>query len=152
MQKVKSKPKVVKKKLVPIPKLKSRLWSIFSQYVRLLKSDEKGYCTCITCGGKVFWTGKSGANSGHFHSQRSNPALIFEPNNVWPQHRMCNKFQRNNITWDYFVNLEKIVGRPELDRLASLRGKSFKWERQWLEEKIEFYSLNVKALKLTKGL
>lgn len=141
-----------RKKLIPIPTLKRRLWVLFSTFIRLRDADNTGWCNCCTCGKPVFWTGTSGANAGHFFTKRGNPMLLFEENDCHSQHRMCNKFQKNNITWDYFLFMEKKYGRKEINRLASLRGKEFKFTREWLENKIEHYKTEVERLKEEKNL
>jgi len=144
--------KVVKKKLVPIPKLKAKLWTLFSQFIRLRDSNNLGMCKCCTCGKEISWTGKSSANAGHFFTKKGSPALLFSEPDVNSQCRFCNKMQRNAISWEYMLFMEKKYGRAEMDRLASLRGKPFVFTRQWLEEKIEYYDLQVRSLKLLKNL
>lgn len=146
------KQKVKKKKLVPILTLKRKLWVLFSTFIRLRDCDATGYCKCCTCNKEVFWTGPSSANAGHFFTKKGSPALLFEENDVNAQCRFCNKMQRNAISWDYFLYMEKKYGRQEIDRLASLRKVDFKFSREWLEDKIKFYSEKVELLKQQKGL
>lgn len=153
MSKAKRKTKKTRKKLVPIPTLKKRLWAVFSTYIRLRDADKNGMVTCCTTGKKIPWSAsKGGAQSGHFFCRRGNPALIFEESNVNGQSPRANRLQRNNITYDYFLYMEKKYGRKEIDRLASLRGRPFKFTRQWLEEKIKYYIKQVELLKQQKKL
>lgn len=150
MQKVKvTKPKVVKKKLVPIPRLKKKLWGLFSLFIRLRDADVNGNIRCCTTGNVYPW---NKSQAGHYFSQRGNPALIFCEENVHAQSPIANKLQRNNITWDYTEFMIQKYGLDRLRQMAKLRGKEFKFTRQWLEEKIEYYDINVKALKAVKGL
>lgn len=150
MQKTKvTKPKVVKKKLVPIPRLKKKLWNLFSLYIRLRDADKDGNIRCCTMGNIYPW---NKSQAGHYFSQRGNPALIFCEENVHAQSPIANKLQKNNITWDYTEFMIQKYGLDKIRQMAKLRGKPFKFTRQWLEDKISHYEINVKALKLTKGL
>lgn len=142
-----SKPK--KKKLVPLPKLKSKLWTLFSLYIRIRDSDDNGNIRCCTMGNVYPW---NKSQAGHYFSQRGNPALIFEEKNVHAQSPIANKLQKNNITWDYTEFMIKKYGLEEIRKMALLRGKPFKFTRQWLEEKIVEYSEKVKILKQQKGI
>lgn len=151
--KAKQNKKIIKKKrLTPIVTLKRKLWVQFSIFIRLRDANKNGYCRCCTCNKEVYWTGPSSANAGHFFTRKGSPALLFEESDVNAQCRYCNKMQRNAISWDYFLFMEKKHGRSELNRLASLRGKDFKFTRGWLEEKLKYYSQKVEQLKKEKGL
>lgn len=152
-KKIIQKSKVVKKKLVPIPRLKAKLWKLVSEYVLLRDCDKNGMLTCCSTGRVDHIKSKNTRwNSGHFFAKEGSPALYFEENNINAQWAISNMKMKRNITWDYFLYMEKKYGRAEIDRLAALRGKPFHFSRQWLEDKIEHYEANVKALKLTKGL
>ena len=140
---------VKKKKVVPINSLKKKLWALFSLFIRLRDADVDGNIRCCTTGNVYPWY-KSQA--GHYHSQRGNPALIFEEKNVHAQSPIANKLQKNNITWDYTEFMIQRYGLDEIRKMASLRGKPFKFTREWLEEKIKYYNLQVKLLKQQKGL
>lgn len=141
--------KTKKKKLTPLPKLKSKLWALFSTFIRLRDSDTEGNIRCCTTGNVYHWT-KSQA--GHYHSQRGNPALIFCEQNVHAQSPIANKLQRNNITWDYTEFMLNKYGLDEMRAMASLRGVPFKFERKWLEDKIVEYTEKVNLLKQEKGI
>jgi Bacteriophage Lambda NinG protein len=145
----KAKLKVVKKKVVPIPRLKKKLWSLFSLFIRLRDADANGNIRCCTMGNIYPW---NKSQAGHYHSQRGNPALIFCEENVHAQSPIANKLQKNNITWEYTEFMIQRYGLDKLRQMAKLRGKEFKFTRQWLEEKIEYYDLQVRSLKLLKNL
>jgi hypothetical protein len=137
-----------KKSLRPLHLLRKDLDILFSQYIRLRDADNAGNIRCCTTNKLIPW---KDSNAGHFFSKRGNPALIFEESNVNAQSRMANRLQRNNITWDYLIYMEKKWGRKELDRLASLRNIPFKFTREWLMEKIEHYAKEVEKLKNEKN-
>lgn len=141
--------KKTKKRLRPIHLLKSDLNKIFSTFIRMRDADAQGNIRCCTTGNVYPW---QKSQCGHFFTRRGNPALVFEETNCNAQSPMANRLQRNNITWDYFLTMEKKWGRKEIDRLASLRKKPFKFTREWLTEKIAHYTKEVEKLKQQKNL
>lgn len=64
-------------------KLRDKLDAVFSKYIRLKYSDDKGYCRCISCG-KVFpW---KEIQNGHYMSRRYMSTRFSEDNcrhNAW---------------------------------------------------------------------
>lgn len=151
MQKVKvTKPKVVKKKVVPIGKLRKKLWQVFSEYIRAEAADNQGNCKCVTCDKVMKWKG-DGLNVGHFLPQKLNPILIFNPLNVAPQCARCN-MSGEGEQWLFGLYIIKTHGQATLDGLFKLKGVPFKFTHDWVEEKLEHYQLNLKSLKLIKGL
>lgn len=149
MAKVKVVKKPVRKRLIPLPKLKSKVWTQFSLFIRLRDADLDGNIRCCTTGNVYPW---QKSQAGHYLSQRGNPALIFCENNVHAQSPIANKLQRNNITWDYTEFMLQKYGLDELRKMASLRGKPFKFTRDWLNAKLIEYTEKVKLLKEEKGL
>jgi hypothetical protein len=148
--KAKPKPKVVKKKLVPITKLRKKLWQVFSEYIRAEAADKFGNCACVTCGKVMKWKG-DGLNVGHFLPQKLNSALIFNHFNVAPQCARCN-MSGEGEQWLFGQYIIKKHGQDVLDMLFGLKGTYFKFTHDWLQEKIDHYSLNLRALRLTKNL
>jgi hypothetical protein len=39
---------------------------VFSEYIRLINADDKGYCTCVTCLSVKFWTEM---DCGHYRTR-----------------------------------------------------------------------------------
>lgn len=151
----KIKKKVIKKRkrLVPLPTLKKKLWQTFSVFIRLRDADSNGMCKCCTSGKLIPWTAsQGGAQSGHYFCQRGNPMLVFCETNVHAQSPIENKKQRNNITWDYTEFMLEKYGLEHIRKLAAMRGKPFKFTRPWLEEKLSYYSKKVEQLKKEKNL
>lgn len=146
VQKAQTKPKKPRKPT--LAKLKQKLWTVFSEFVRLNHSDENGYCECITCGIRGYWKGEMQA--GHFISKKFNPALIFDEGNVFPQ---CPKDNLNQgEQYMYGVFILKKYGENELNRLIALRGVPFKFTEDWVLEKTHYYKEKVAELKKQKNL
>ena len=72
-------------------KLVKKLDIVFSQYVRLSNADDRGYCTCITCGKKGHWK-TGGIQAGHFIS-RKHYSTRWDERNVKPQCVACNVYR-----------------------------------------------------------
>jgi hypothetical protein len=64
----------------------SKLDAIFSKFIRLRDSDERGICKCITCGTYYHWTK---CDNGH-HVKRQHMATRFSEINCNAQCRKCN--------------------------------------------------------------
>ena len=67
-------------------KLIKKLDTVFSQYVRLSNADDRGYCTCVTCGKKGQMEDRRNNQAGHFIS-RANYSTRWDERNVKPQSR-----------------------------------------------------------------
>ncbi len=134
-------------KKTTVPKLKKKLWGIFSQYIRLKYSDDNGYCTCVTCGSIKQY---KEIHAGHFIPKRNN-AVMFEETNVHPQCPYCNLYMHGQGARYYKFMLEK-YSQEEIDRLMELDKTTRKYSIWELEEMIEDYKQKVKELRKTKGL
>ena len=69
-------PKNIRNKQTPkssISKLKKKLWTLFSKYIRLRDSDYRGICSCCTCGIKKHY---KEMQAGHFLPGRRNSILF----------------------------------------------------------------------------
>lgn len=135
------------------PQLKKRLWRIFSQYIRLRDSDENGMCTCITCNYTAYWKGNA-FNAGHFVpvvTRYGHNATYFHEMNVHPQCSTCNGREEGR-GWQYGEYLKERYGPKTPQYLWDLAAKPFKFEREWLEERIEYYKKEVNELKLGKKI
>jgi hypothetical protein len=127
------------KELVPI------LDRIFSEYIRLSKSDDNGYCRCITCGNIYHW---KEIHCGHFIG-RANKAVRYNEMNCNPQCVRCNSF-RSGEHHAYRIILCEKYGNKEVEKLEyeALLGGSY--DIYWLQEKIIEYRSKVKILKIEK--
>jgi len=81
------------------PRLKylTILWladRVYSDYIKITKSDDKGYCTCVTCGARARWDIPAMQN-GHFH-KRGDMKYRFMDENCYPQCMRCNVMLNGN--------------------------------------------------------
>jgi len=125
----------------------SKLWAIFSKFIRLKFSDEKGFCTCYTCGRIGFW---SAMDCGHGIS-RQHLATKFDERNNRPQCGPCNGFEggRREV---FKEKMDQEHGAGTWDRMElKARGVYHRSDFDF-EVMIKYYSEEVKKLKKEKGL
>ena len=67
----------------------ARLWKSFSNYIRLRDADERGNCTCFTCGFTGHW---KRFDCGH-GIPRQHKATKFHEQNNHAQCKRCNAFE-----------------------------------------------------------
>src|SRR5687767_4246038 len=79
--------KVEKKKT--ITQLDGILWKVFSEYIRLRDSDDKGFCKCFTCPNIRFW---NKGDCGHGIPRQYKSTKFNERNNHF-QCKHCNGFE-----------------------------------------------------------
>ena len=126
-----------------VSKLKKKLDTIFSKYVRLSNADKNGYVKCYTCGVKKYWE-KDGMQAGHFMS-RKHTATRFDEQNVKPQCYSCNChfYGRQFI---FGKNLDKEFGEGTADALLQKSRQTQKNTVIDLQELIELYSNKLENL------
>lgn len=129
-------------------RLKNRLKPIFSQYIRLRDSDDKGYCKCCTCGAKYFWKGTKQLNAGHFITANIEETQFIEMN-VHAQCVSCNA--RGGEVAKYAEFLWHEYGDDVFYYLVTEQ-ETQKITEDYLKELIDFYKEEVKRLKKEKGL
>ena len=139
--------KVGKPKLVKIGKLKKKLWTLFSEWIRRKDCDSNGCTFCVTCmerGEKKYlhWTE---LQAGHFLAGRSN-GIIFDERGVWPQCISCNIFKRG-ATEDYYPYMIRTQGQEVIDELKRLKRTPIKLEREWYEARINWYRDKLNGLE-----
>lgn len=119
----------------------------FSKYIRLINSDENGFCKCITCGKEYFW---KKIDCGHFISRQYH-ITRFDERNCKPQCISCNRFKQGE--WLKFESkLIEIYGIEEIEDLKLLAKTLENFSISELNEKISFYRKKVKELLSEKGL
>lgn len=128
-------------------RLKERLDRIFSEFIRLRDSDERGLASCISCGKTVHW---KEADCGHFVN-RSHMSTRYDEKNCNLQCRSCNRFDEgNNI--GYMKGLIKKYGPSVIDELETLKGQTSRLSEFDYKVLIEHYKREAKKLKQEKGL
>lgn len=124
-----------RKKLPPLPRLKRKLWKLFSEHIRKRNADENGQVKCFTCPKTGHW---KEFQAGHYIPQSISLALVFDERNVQVQCGGCNLFRSGNPTV-YAIELRKIYGEGILEELQSLRKENFRYTRSDYESLIEKY-------------
>lgn len=133
-------------------KLKKKLWTIFSVYIRLRDANDSGIVKCCTCEKEYYWTDSKGRmQAGHFMPQKLNSYLIFDEQNVHGQCSFCNG-AGSGEQYLYSLFILKKYGKKVLARIVSDKGRAFKFTHDWLEIKIKEYQQKVAKLKQLKKL
>jgi len=125
----------MRKRKPSLPRLKKKLWDIFSKVIRLREADEEGYVKCFTCGNGDHW---KAMDAGHYISKSLGLSIYFEEKNVHPQDTACNRFRHGNLA-QYALALQKKYGPGILDELDSIRRQVKKFSRSDYEEMIDKY-------------
>lgn len=121
-------------------KLIKKLDVIFSQYIRLSRSDKNGFCTCITCGKKGHWK-NGGIQAGHFMS-RKHYSTRWNEDNVHPQCVACNIFSGSGEQYKYSI----FLGTDKANELFLQSLKIVKFSNNEIEQMITKYSEKLKKL------
>ena len=116
-------------------KLRKKLWTIFSQIVRI---EENGQC--YTCPIKKPW---KEMQAGHYEHK---DCMDFIRENIHCQCVHCNKFLSGNRN-SYALHLEKDYGYGILQKLRALADTGKNWRVGELLELIEKYRRELKELQ-----
>jgi len=122
-----------------VEKLETKLWTIFSKWVRLSNTNAFGFCRCYTCGVLRYW---KKTDAGHY-IKREHHATKFDERNVKPQCRQCNRF-KGGQEGEFATRIVRELGAETLLELNRLKHSYFKFTEKWLSEKIEYYKKEVK--------
>ena len=114
---------------------------IFNKYIR----ERDKYKPCISSGIPY----KSDFDAGHLFSVKQYSALRFHEDNVHGQSIGDNRFKEGNIQ-DYFINVEKRIGKEKLNQLVKLAEKSKRTVKKWtlveLKQIRDKYNKKIKEL------
>lgn len=138
-------PKGATKKAGSIQKLDATLWRVFSEYIRLRDSDDKGNCRCPTCGRVHHW---KDMDAGHFVGRR-HKATKFCERNVLAQCRYCNRFNQGE-QFKMSQAVDARFGAGTAEYLTKLSRAKTKLTALWYEVKTEEYRAKVKEMKKAK--
>ena len=111
-----------------------KLDTIFSLYIRLRKSDQKGIAECYTCGTKKHY---KELQCGHFQS-RKHYATRWEESNCQIQCYSCN-VMRYGEQFKFGLKLEAEYGYAHPEKLMNLAKTTLKLSDQDLKDMIEKY-------------
>lgn len=124
-----------------------KLDKVFSAYVRLRDAMPNGCFRCISCGQvKRFEQG----DCGHYHS-RTHMATRWEPDNCHMECRMCNRVSSDHLI-GYRRNLVEKIGLDRVNRLEIMAHSPKHWLDFELQEKIDYFTREVKRLSAEKGI
>ena len=132
-----SKPKKIKHKSAT--KLHKKAWELQSKFKRREAADENGIVCCYTCGHPHYWTDM---DLGHYIHLN---ALDFEPDNLRPQCKQCNKWKSGNLDI-YGERLIKEIGIKKVEILRQKANQNKKFNIIELEEIIQTYKDLLKNL------
>lgn len=107
-----------KKRKESLTGLKNKAWQLFSRIIRIMNSDYRGMCRCVTCGRWYPWIE---LDAGHFVAKNRGGALWFECRNVHPQCHYCNRYLGGNLI-SYTRYMIDNYGLDEVERLQKLAG------------------------------
>lgn len=127
------------KKQITIAKLKKKVWTEFSKYVRLKYADDSGMVSCYTCGTVKHWKQMQCA---HLLDGRYN-SILFEENCVRPGCYHCNVGLNGNKE-EYIPKFIDECGEREFQRLKEQKKKVFQFKREELEEMLQYYKMRIK--------
>lgn len=111
--------------------IKKKADSVFSEYIRLLKSDKNGNCVCVTCDVIKHW---KRLQNGHYF-ERNRLGTRFHEDNCHPQCVACNVFKRGNYT-AYAAFMYNKYGKDRVEELEQLSRKTIKLTIHDYEEMI----------------
>ena len=125
----------MKKKPLTLAKVKKKLWTLVSRYVRLSNADKSGYCRCYTCGAVKHWKEIQG---GHCFGKKAHPGTYFDLDNIRPQCSKCNCVL-DGMGAEFILRLEEEIGRERVDALRLKAKTGFGYKRADLLLMIEEY-------------
>lgn len=136
------------KKLTPA-KLKKKLDTVFSQYIRLRDCQEGGQSYCRTCPKQYQW---NELQCGHF-VPRNRLATRFDEQNCISQCWYCNdKRMGNGMPHIFAPLLQDLYGDEILNELKNRSQLKVQYKSKDYEELIFYYNSNIKELKKLKNI
>lgn len=124
-----------------IAKLKKKLDSVFSKWVRYSHSPDGVHVTCYTCG--VTRPIKK-MHNGH-HISRAIPPTRYHVNNCRPQCVRCNTYLEG-LQHVFAQNLRTEIGEDAYQMMIEESKQKWKWDRCQLEADIAHYQALNKAM------
>lgn len=136
-----------KKKNPTVSQLDKKLWKVFSEFIRLRDSDEKGFCKCFTCGRIKFW---KDLDCGHGIGRQHKSTKYDEKNNQ-AQCKRCNGFE-GGMREIFKQHMDKKYGTGTWDLMELKSKKPAKWSVFEYQALINYYAPEVEKMKKEKGL
>lgn len=122
-------------------KLKKKLDTIFSQYIRLREADSNGNINCFTCGVNKHY---KEMHAGHFQSRR-HLSTRWDEINVQNQCPKCNLFSQGE-QFKFGLYLDSLYGEGTAEHLQIKAQQLNKMTVQDYQDLIDYYGQKVKEL------
>jgi len=116
-------------------KLKKKVWTQFSIFIRTRGADEQGFNRCVTCLVKKHW---KELQAGHFIRGRLN-ANLFDERGTQPQCYICNVHFQGNVVI-YYGWMRAKFGQEVIDELIEQNNQTRKWQAGELQSLLEHYT------------
>lgn len=139
------KAKIREKKASSISKLTKTLDQVFSKFIRLRDTDERGVGYCIDCGERMEW---KNIQCGHFMSRRL-LSVRWDEMNCAAQKDGCNMFQQGR-QFEFAKGLDARYGDGTADLLLTRSREIKKWTSDELKSLIQHYNEKCKELESRK--
>jgi hypothetical protein len=120
----------------------SKLWKVFSEYIRRRDADKDGNCKCFTCNLVRNW---KQMDCGH-GIPRQHKATKFSEINNHAQCKRCNGFEGGKREV-YKVEVDKRYGPGTWDKLELASKITLKRTQFEIDTMTEFYKQELKKLK-----
>lgn len=134
--------KTKSKKKDDIKALKTKLWVIFSKYIRKSYANDIGMV--LTCDGEMkIWN--EGVDCGHLfanterNKQLGGNELWYYENNFAPQSNSGNRFNAKDSAKVYMMWAIERYGIAEVKKMQKMKLTPKKWTREELEQKYLYY-------------
>lgn len=117
--------------------LRAKALTTLQKLVRLKASDDKGFCTCVTCGCVKYWN--DGMQGGHYIPKGSSSYWALEEENVHPQCNGCNNFgmKHGDAAQRYTLYMIDMYGRDFVEKMHQDKKKVKKLYAQDYREDIK---------------
>jgi len=134
-------PKRGKQSTTEIARLRRRLDTWFSRYIRLRDQVSPGIIQCITCGRPKY---VKEAHAGHYQNRRW-LATRYHEKNVHAQCPQCNTYDEGRA-WEHGQAIDRKYGKGTAETIANLARTRCRLGRDWYEHMIGEYKTKVKEL------
>ena len=125
--------------------LKTKLWKVFSQYIRLSYADHSGFV--VTCDGKyVHWKECDCGHLWHNSDRNSNLGgneLWWYENNFAPQSNEGNRNNADDSAKKYTLWAINRYGKDEVDKMYKMKQTYRLWTEEEVQQKYDYYKKRV---------
>lgn len=120
-------------------RLKKKLDTVFSIWIRRRFADDAGFTSCYTCGVVKSWRE---VDAGHFQS-RGKMSTRWHELNVFQQCKKCNGF-KNGEQFKFARQLDADYGEGTAEAIERLSNECKRWTVPELREMCKDYAVRIK--------